>query len=407
MGLTDHAGSRVRGEGLLYAGAVPKQPAEPLKTALVMCYSSVESDARITKQIRWLEAAGYRVDVLSQGPDHPDATGRSFRIGQTTSRLSLIFHAFLPPRARFRGVVERHLPKAELQGREYDLIVVNDHHLLPWVVNAVPAMAKGEVVLDLHEVYSGNGTSLVYKVLIARYDDWLLTFIKSPVFTMYMTVAEGIADLYRDQYGVPRPGVIRNVAPYEELEPSPVDPEHIVLVHHGYAAVERGIDIMLDALMLLEPRFSMVMMVLGDDRSLAPLREHPAVAAGRAVFREPVGVTEVASALNEYDLELIFFPPRFANNTFALPNKFFEAIQGRLGVVIGESPEIVGFVREHGFGIVVDGWTAADMAAAINALSTEDIVAMKAAAGRAARLLSTEGEGPRFLAQVGALPDAT
>ncbi len=321
-----------------------------------MCYSAVGSDARVTKQIRWLESAGYRVDILSRGPEHPDATGEGFKIGHPSSRLQLIFHAFLPPRARFRGVVEKYIPTSELTGRKYDLILVNDHHLLPWVVEEVSALANGPVILDLHEVYSGNGTSLVYKLLIARYDDWLLTFITSPVLTRLMTVAEGIADLYRDQYGVPRPGVIRNVAPYEELEPSPVDPDNIVLVHHGYAAVERGIDIMLDASLLLEPRFKLVLMVLGDERTLPPLRRHPAIAAGRAEFREPVGVTEVARALNEYDLELIFFPPRFPNNVYALPNKFFEAVQGRLGIVIGESPEIVGFVRDHELGIVVDGW---------------------------------------------------
>lgn len=366
-----------------------------------MCYSAVGSDARITKQIRWLEAEGYRVDILSRRPEHPDATGRGFRIGEPSGRLRYIIYALLPSRMRFRGVVEEYLPTAELAGQKYDLIIVNDHHLLPWVVKAISAMAEGPVVLDLHEVYSGNGTGLVYKLLIAHYDDWLLTFITSPVFTKHLTVAEGIADLYRDQYGLKRPGVIRNVAPYEELKPSPVDPERIVLVHHGYASVERGIDIMLDAMLELEPRFTLVLMVLGDDRSLAPLRAHPAVAAGRASFREPVGVTEVARALNGYDLELIFFPPRFPNNTYALPNKFFEAIQGRLGVVIGESPEIVGFVREHGFGIVVDGWTATDMATAVNALSTEDIVAMKQAAGRAAKLLSSDGEGPRFLREIG------
>lgn len=367
-----------------------------------MCYSSIGSDARVTSQIRWLEAAGYRVDVLSQGPEHPDATGRGFRIGQLSSRLQLIFHAFLPPRARFRGTVEKFLPTSELTGQKYDLVVVNDHHLLPWVVKAVPALTDGPVILDLHEVYSGNGTSLVYKLLIAPYDDWLLTFITSPVFTKHLTVAEGIADLYRDQYGLARPGVIRNVAPYEKLEPSPVDPDHIVLVHHGYAAVERGIDIMLDASLMLEPRFKLVLMVLGDDRSLAPLRQHPAIAAGRAEFREPVGVTEVARALNDYDLELIFFPPRFANNIYALPNKFFEAVQGRLGIVIGESPEIVGFVRDRGLGIVVDGWTAADLAGALNRLSADDIATMKQASNLAALDLSTTGEGPRFLAEIGA-----
>jgi Glycosyltransferase Family 4 len=381
---------------------VPNQPIEPSKRVLIICYAAVGRDARVSNQIRWLEAAGYSVDILSQGPEHPDATGRRFRIGHPSSRFQLIFHALLPPRARFRGVVEKYIPTSELSGQKYDIILVNDHHLLPWVVKTAPALAKGPVILDLHEVYAGNGTSLTYRLLIARYDDWLLTFITSPVFTKHLTVAEGIADLYRDQYGVRRPGVIRNVAPYEELEPSPVDPERIVLVHHGYAAVERGIDIMLDAALLLESRFKLVLMVLGNERSLAPLRRHPAIAAGRAEFREPVGVTEVARALNEYDLELIFFPPRFANNVFALPNKFFEAVQGRIGVVIGESPEIVPFVREWGLGIVVEGWTGSDLAAAINRLSADDITALKLGAARAALDLSTRGEGPRFLAEIGA-----
>lgn len=378
------------------------QPSLPAKRALILCYSAVGSDGRVSNQIRWLESAGYRVDILSKGPEHPDASGLQFRIGQPSFLARVAIHSLLPARSRFRRLVGKYMPTAELAGEQYDIVIVNDHHLLPWVVDAIPSVANGPVVLDLHEVYSGNGTSLAYRALIAPYDDWLLTFITSAVFTKHLTVAEGIADLYRDQYGIDRPGVIRNIAPYEELEPSAVDPDRIVLVHHGYAAVERGIDIMLDASLLLDSRFTLVLMVLGDERSLAPLRGHPAVAAGRAVFREPVGVTEVARSLNGYDLELIFFPPRFANNIYALPNKFFEAIQGRLGVVIGESPEIVGFVREHGFGVIVDGWAASDLAAAINSLTPEQIRSMKQAAHRAARDLSTLGEGPRFLSEVGA-----
>lgn len=386
---------------------VPDQPTDlitsgPSKRALVMCYSTVESDARVTKQIRWLEAAGYRVDVLSRGPEHPEASGRSFKIGEPSHRLKLIFFALMPPRVRFHNVFERYIPTEELAKQEYDVVVVNDHYLLPWAVKAVPSFARGPVVLDLHEVYWNNGTSLAYRAVIAHYDAWLMTFIDDPVFTRHLTFAEGAADLYQKRAGLPRPGVIRNAAPYVDQEPTPVDPEKIVLVHHGYAVEERGIDLMLDAAMELEPRFSLKLMVLGDERALAPLRRHPAIAAGRAEFREPVGVTEVARALNEYDLELIFFPPRFPNNIYALPNKFFEAVQGRLGVVIGHSQEIVPFVEEYGLGIVVDGWTGRDLAARLNRLSADDITALKLASHRAARELSAESEGQRFLSEVGA-----
>ena len=63
---------------------------------------------------------------------------------------------------------------------------------------------------------------------------------------------------------------------------------------------------------------------------------------------------------------------------------------------------MVPFVREHGFGAVVDGWSAEDLAGALNALTVEEIVGMKQAAHHAAAELSTQGEAPRFLAAVGA-----
>ncbi|WP_168626437.1 glycosyltransferase [Cryobacterium sp. BB307] len=359
-------------------------------------------DARVTKQIGWLESAGYRVDVLSRGPEAPGATGRFLRIGYPNLLVRLAIYVFLSPRARFHRLVGRRLPISDLAGHKYDLMVVNDLHLLPWVVEVASDLSKGPVTLDLHEVYSGTVSGPLFRFLHGRYDSWLLTFVPSPVFTKRLTVAEGIADYYRDRYGIPRPDVIKNVAPYQELEPSPVDPERIVLVHHGYAATARGIDVMLDAVLELEPRFVFVLMVLGNRRSLAPLRRHPAVVAGRVEFRSPVPVTEVASALNDCDLGVMFLPPRFLNNVYALPNKFFEAVQARLGIVIGESQEMVGFVRDYGLGIIVTGWEASDLAAAINRLSTEEIVAMKTAASLAASDLSTRGEGPKFLSHVGA-----
>lgn len=366
-----------------------------------MSFPPVERDARVANQIRWLESAGYRVDILSRGPEHPGATGRRLRIAYPPLIVRLAVHALLPPATRFRWLIRRGLPLDELVGARYDVVLVNDHHLLPWVVREAPALAKGPLILDLHEIDPNNGTSIPYRLLISRYIAWLLTFISSPVFTGRLSVAEGIADIYRDTYDLPRPSVIRNVVPFEDLEPSPVDPERIVLVHHGYAVIERGIDLMLDAALEFEPRYSVVLMAIGDRSAIATLRAHPAVAAGRVTFREPVAVADVAKAVNEYDLELVFFPPRSMNNRHALPNKFFEAVQGRLGVVIGESPEMSPLVRQYGLGCVVDGWSASDLARTVNGLTADDIAAMKQATRAAARDLSAQSEGPRFIAAIG------
>lgn len=371
------------------------------KTALVMSYAPVVDDARVGNQIRWLEGAGYSVDVLSRAPEHPDASGSGLRVGQPALPIRIAMHALLPPRRRFRLMVERHLPPFPVESPPYDLVLVNDHHLLPWATAAIARLSRGPAVLDMHELEANRSTTLAYRLLVSRYVEWMLSFQSSPVFTTRLTIAEGIADLHRGALGIARPLVVRNAVPFEQLEPSPVDPGRIVLVHHGFAVVERGIDVMLDAMLELDSRFVLVLMVIGSARTLAPLRAHPAVKSGRVVFRDPVPTATVARAINAYDLELAFLPPRFPNNRHALPNKFFEAIQGRLGVVIGHSPEMEPLVREHGFGTVVEGWTARDLALSLNQLTVEQIVAMKQASGRVAQQLSADAEGVRFRAALG------
>ncbi len=111
----------------------------------------------------------------------------------------------------------------------------------------------------------------------------------------------------------------------------------------------------------------------------------------------PVAMTEISNTINEYDVEIMFYPPTGPNVEFALPNKFFEAIQGRLGVVVGESPMMAELVREYGLGPVVQGWTGADLARTLSELTSDDVAAFKRAAHSAAGALNAEHEGRVFL----------
>src|SRR5690606_15100504 len=110
---------------------------------------------------------------------------------------------------------------------------------------------------------------------------------------------------------------------------------------------------------------------------------------------------EVASRLNEYDLEIVFYPPRSTNVRLALPNKAFEAIQGRLGLIIGHSPMLEDIVQEYGNGVIVDGWDGADLGHALASLTPADVRRIKGASDSAARVLNAEREGKVFLAAVG------
>lgn len=152
---------------------------------------------------------------------------------------------------------------------------------------------------------------------------------------------------------------------------------------------------------MVESRFSLHLMLVGSSSAVKTLRRKAAGFDHRIVFEEPVAVENVATALNPYDVELIFFPPVTENLRHALPNKFFQSIQGRLGIVIGESPDMAELVAEFDNGIVVKGWSPTDLAAAINALDVAQIGRLKAASGVAAAELNSAREKSHFFAAAG------
>jgi hypothetical protein len=139
-------------------------------------------------------------------------------------------------------------------------------------------------------------------------------------------------------------------------------------------------------------------MLTGPQEERDRLRELLEPHASRVEYHDPVAVTDIASRINEWDVEIIFFPPIRTNLRHALPNKFFEAVQGRLAVVAGESPDLAELIEHYGIGAIVSGWSARDLAATDNALTADDVRTMKAATARAARELTAEREREAFLA---------
>lgn len=73
-----------------------------------------------------------------------------------------------------------------------------------------------------------------------------------------------------------------------------------------------------------------------------------------------------------------------------LPNKFFDFVQARIGLVFSPAVETDRLIREHGIGVVARGFSAHDMADAIRTIDRGDLVRIKNAADRASRVLSSE-----------------
>jgi hypothetical protein len=203
-------------------------------------------------------------------------------------------------------------------------------------------------------------------------------------------VGEGIAREYAKNFGF-TPKVVTNAAPYAELSPGPTaDP--IRLVHSGAARGDRHLDLMVDAVELAERPLTLDFFLTPNDpayleRLTARVADLPGV-----TVHPPVPYAELSKTLNAFDVGVYILPPVNFNNAWALPNKFFDFIQARLGVVLGPSPEMADLVRRHHLGTVSEDFTASSFARALDALTAEAVDGYKAASHAVARELSADAQ---------------
>lgn len=380
-----------------------------MRTALVVVLSQAHNDPRVRHQITWLHEAGWIVDTVGLGPTPSDEVRRHFELQPQADWVrtrpgAVIAYRLLPRRQMFRRLALDRFPAESLRALrngEYDLLVLEDFDFLPIIVDpralGTPAARGTHVHLDMHEYRGEPRVMTAWKRLTRRFRMWQRTFIGHPRINSRSTVARRIAELYAEEFRIPMPAIVRSAPPLHDHQPSPVSDDQVRLVFHGLASWQRGFEQIVDAMRLLDERFTMTFMLTGNEAVIAGLRSLASGLADRIRIVPPVPMPEISAEINQYDLEIIFLPPVGPNVEFALPNKFFEAVQGRLGVVVGESPMMAELVREHGLGPVVDGWTGADLARTLAALTSDDVAEFKRAAHRAAEVLNAEHEGRVFL----------
>ncbi|WP_169079700.1 glycosyltransferase [Microcella alkalica] len=376
--------------------------------ALVAVESPIARDPRVRRQIAWLRDAGFVVDSLALGAAPPEPVRDHFELGPAPSSDpvgTLRRHLLSSRRRAFRELTLSRFP-AEVRRRvhdgAYDLIVLNDRHFAPWVDDPrdFPRGSDGRRIhLDLHEYFVPSlPASSAWNLVTRGYYAWARRQIAHEAFTSRSTVSSGIARLYEHELGVAPLAIVRSSPPFAEFEPSPVDASRIRLIHHGSAHWNRGLGEIVDAMRMLDERFEMTFMLLGDPSVEAELARRTADLGDRVRVVPPVETTRITETIREYDLEIMFFPPRTRNLELALPNKLFEAVQARLGLVIGRSPMMQEIVDRYGNGLVVEGWSAADLAEVLRSLTPERVAAMKAASSTAALELNAETERVAFLA---------
>jgi hypothetical protein len=357
---------------------------------LVLSLTDLAIDPRVNRQIR---ALSDRYQVIAAGTAPPKIDGiqffpiphpasRSFsRKAQSAVRLKLRQYE-----QYYWSQPQVHWCLSELADTRASVIIANDIITLPL---ALKLNSESGVILDAHE-YAPRELEdrFTWRVFFQDYIDYLCRTYISKTRGM-LTVCQSIADAYRTNYGI-SPEVVMNAPPYHDLQPRQTNGELIRLIHHGGAIPSRRIELMIETLELLDPRFYLdLMLVPTDARYLDRLR----LIAGknpRVRLVPPVPMRDLPRYLNQYDLGLYLLPPKNLNDQLALPNKFFEFVQGRLAIAIGPSPEMARLTRQYDLGVVADDFTPRSLAKKLNQLDPKRIDYYKQRSNQAAKELCFE-----------------
>lgn len=350
---------------------------------LILSFSDIRGDARVLKQVREF-ASAYDVTTCGYG-DAPDGVVEHLRIPSDApswrfDRVALVLRRFERAYRGNRAVVEA---DRLLAGRAFDVVLANDLDTVPLAIGLRP---RGGVHADLHEYTPRQRyEDLRWRVFFAPLMAWLVrTYVRRA--DSVTTVGEGVAAEYERVFGV-RAGVATNAAPYVAAAPTPVG-EPIRLVHSGAGLRNRNITLMLDAVERVTRPVTLDLYLTENDPGLiAELRGRQ---SERVRLHAPVPYAELVRTLSEYDVGVFVLPPINFNYRWALPNKLFDFVQARLGIIVGPSPEMARIVERHGLGVVAGGFTADDLAREIDALTPERVAGWKAASDRAAVELSSE-----------------
>lgn len=371
---------------------------EQRPSLLIISLSTLVADARVLRQIR-LFTADYAVTTVGYGPA-PEGVVDHVRVPDEIvswhkDRKLLLLRRYQA--AYDTAPVIRHL-RPRLQPGRYDVVLANDVDAVPLAVTLDP---PGGVHADLHEYASRqNEESRRWRWFVAPYRRWLVrTWVTRAASVT--TVGAILAREYRREFGV-EAGVVPNTAAYADRSPTPVG-EPLRLVHSGAARRNRSLGVMLEAVRLTQRPVTLDLYLVPNDPAYLEELEQEAADLPQVRFNDPVPPGELVERLAACDVGVFVLPPLTFNYLNTLPNKFFDFVQARLGIVVGPSPEMARLVEEHGLGVVAPDFSAATLARAIDELTPEAVPGYKAASHAIAREYSAEEQVRGWAAAVDAL----
>lgn len=367
---------------------------------LIVSFSPIVSDARLLKQIAVFRD-DYDIVTCGYGP-RPDGVAEHLSIPDELAiwrypRMLVILRQY---RRAYRGNAAIMAATRALSGRTFDVAIANDVDAMGVILGTA---VRDGIHADLHEYSPRQHEELLrFRLFVKPFIEWMCRRHVARADS-WTTVSAGLAEAYDKRFGF-RPEVVTNAAPYVEAEPTQAH-RPLRLVHSGAALRNRHLGVLVDGVLAARDVTLDLYLTPNDPGYLDELR-CAAERSERITLHDPVPYRVLAETLRSYDVGVHILPPVNFNNRWALPNKIFDYVQARLGVICGPSPEMAEHVRRYGIGWVTDDFTAPALTRTIDALAAPEVDVAKAASHAHARELSSESQVALWKRAVDALPGA-
>jgi hypothetical protein len=358
---------------------------------LVLTFTPIMSEPRALKQI-WRLKDEYQLTTAGFGPAPVDGVSHIELDANPANNGLLRLPGGYPLLLALRQhrYLASHMPKPadaykRLSGHEWDIIIAHD---VPTIALANRLQPRLGVLSDLHEYAPRqNEHSFLWRQLIAPHFRWLIRNEVSQAKEV-TTVSQGIVDEYQREFGLSTELVI-NATPFREAAPSATE-EPIRLVHSGIPGRQRKLDVMIEGVRASSADITLDLFLMPTDPEHLEELRRIAGDDPRITFRDPVPYLQLVDKLAEYDLGISLIPPTTFNLEWCLPNKFFDFIQARLGVITGPSPEMVRFVNQYQLGAITEDFSPQAFTRVLDSLTPEQVRAWKNASNNAAEEVSAE-----------------
>lgn len=336
------------------------------------------TDSRVRNEAWSLAREGYHVRVfaLSDGV----APARSREDGYDIERLrvsGLSAAKWLPWPVRKAFIRRSFNRQAAVALADWEPSIIHCNDLETLAVGAASSAALGAgLVYDSHELWRHRQATGVLRKLGQAYDGIIERRLLKNV-DLTITVSQGIADWLSATYGV-EPLVVRNV-PRKAANSSPGPIHHLadlprdtrVIAYTGRPMPHRGIEAVIGALPIVGETFHFVIIGLATDAERSRILDYAnrLGVADRLHFVAPVGPDEVVAALRGATCAMAMTEPTCLSHRLSLPNKFFQAAQAGVPVLVRRDlREIAALAEQDDLGVVVDD-DPATVAQAIQSLA--------------------------------------